>query len=138
MAMYLIFMVLVVVFITSFSLTLIDGMGRFFYVENLVRVLLNFFAIILFARGLCNPEVYDRRSEPRIACFLMQIDTIIGFSLVILDFFDIWTVLWQSTLTLSTYTWFAILCYHWQIDDRRRNALQIGVPIHSLEKGRGY
>ena len=94
MAMYMIFMLLVVVFITSLSIALIDGSGRFFYVENLLRVLLNLFSLILFLRGLCNPEIYDRRTEPRIACFLMQIDTVIAFSTVVLDYFDIWTVIW--------------------------------------------
>lgn len=122
-AMYFILMIFSIVFITTLSIVLIDGLGKILLVENLVRLLLNLFAIILFVRGLCNPEIYDRRSEPRIGCFLMQIDAVIGFSCMVLDFHDIWSMVCFGSLGLAIYTWFAIICFKWQIDDKRRNAL---------------
>ena len=111
--MYLILMVYVLIFIMSLCNLLLDGLGKTLIVENLIRVILNMFAIILFIRGLSNPEVYKRRAEPRIGCFFMQIDAILISSCMILEFYDIWIIIPLSYACLSVYTWFAIICYKW-------------------------
>ena len=71
LSMYLILMVFILIFISSLCVLLLDGIGKIIYLENLLRVLLNFFAIVFFLRGMCNPSIYSRRSSPRIGCFLM-------------------------------------------------------------------
>ena len=129
LSMYLILMVFILIFILSLGILLHDGIGKVLYVENLVRVLLNFSAIAFFVRALAYSEVYGRRSEARIGCFLMQLDAIIVSCCMVLDHNDIWMIIPVSCCCLVMYTWFAVICYKWQLDERRRNALQIGVPI---------
>lgn len=112
-SMYIILMWFILVGITSLCILLLDGLGKILYVENLVRLLLNSSAIALFIRGLANPEIYDRRQDPRLGCLLMQLDALLGFACMVLEFNDIWVVIPASCLCLAVYTWFAVICYKW-------------------------
>ena len=87
--------------------------------------------MILFIRGLKNPQIYSNRQGLKIGCLLLMIDNILISSELVLKRQNLIYTIFISSFDLAMLVWFAIICYKWEIDDRRKNLIEIGVPYHN-------
>ena len=99
-------------------------------VANVVSFLLSVGCIFFFVCGLKNPDIYSRRQGLKIGCFLMILDQlVIGWGWII-EHSQMAPIVFVCTLQISGITWFAIICYKWEIDEVRKNIIvNVGVPV---------
>ena len=57
-----------------------------------------------------------------------MIDNIIISSEMVLKRHSLINCIIISIFDLTIITWFAIICYKWEIDDRRKHLIEIGIP----------
>ena len=58
----------------------------------------------------------------------MIIDHIIVSSEMVLQRHSLTYCILISVFDLTFITWFAIICYKWEIDDRRKHLIEFGIP----------
>ena len=63
----------------------------------------------------------------------MMIDNIIISSEMVLKRQSLINCILISLFDLSFLTWFAIICYKWEIDDIRKHLIEIGIPHSNIE-----
>ena len=97
---------------------------------NFVSFLLSVACISLFVAGLKNPDIYSRRQGLKLGCFLMILDQLVTGWGWIIEHSQIIPIIFICSLQISVITWFAIICYKWEIDEIRKNIIvNVGVPV---------
>ena len=136
LSVYLIFLVFIIQ--TLINITRLSGERDLAYSHmtmmkfscNFASLLLSLGGIILFFLGLRYPEVYKYRQGVKWGCLVMAMDQLVIGSGWIIEHTTILPIVLVSVVTLGLYTWFAIVCYKWEIDDIRKNLIvNVGVPI---------
>mmetsp|Transcript_8454 Transcript_8454/g.14185 ORF Transcript_8454/g.14185 Transcript_8454/m.14185 type:complete len:87 (+) Transcript_8454:846-1106(+) len=63
-------------------------------------------------------------------CMVMAVEQImIGASLVVQRRDSLVEASFLVVVSVSVLTWYAVVCFKWEIDEIRRNIIQIGLPV---------